>query len=120
MGIVSRTLSRQLLKRATGGRVQKRNRIQALMRLPILLRLGYALLRDERVPRWQRATVLGLLGLIFSPLDLPGDIPVVGQFWDFSLAVTVLEAFLQMAPAPVVNEHITKLKLQNKIPLRAI
>jgi hypothetical protein len=59
-----------------------------------------------------------LVGLIISPLDLPGDIPIVGQVWDFTLAVVVLDAFIQLAPASVVNEHITRLGLANKVPLR--
>jgi uncharacterized membrane protein YkvA (DUF1232 family) len=113
-----RFLAQQMLHRATGGRVSKPNRIQALMRLPILLRIGYALFRDERVPIWQRATVLAVLGLIFSPLDLIGDIPLIGQFWDFTLAVVVLDAFIKWAPAHVVNEHIVRLGLEKKIPLR--
>jgi hypothetical protein len=82
------------------------------------MRLGYALFRDERIPLWQRGGVLGLLALILSPLDLPGDIPVLGQFWNFTLAVTVLEMFIKTAPPYVVNEHITRLGLEKKIPLR--
>lgn len=115
-----RYIGSQILKRVTKGRVQQPNRMQAVMRLPTLLRLGYALFRDERVPLWQRAGVLGLLALVFSPLDLPGDIPVLGQFWDFTLAVTVLDAFIGFAPAHVVNEHIIALGLERKIPLRPL
>lgn len=111
-------LGRELLRRASGGRIQQPNRFQAVMRLPTLMRLGYALIRDERVPNWQRASTLGLLALIFSPLDLPGDIPLVGQFWDFTLSVVVLETFIKMAPADVVNEHIHRLHLERKVQLR--
>jgi uncharacterized membrane protein YkvA (DUF1232 family) len=117
---ISRIVARQLMKRASGGRIQHPNRVQALVRLPTLLRLGYVLFRDARVPMWQRATVVGLIGLIFSPLDIVGDIPVVGQFWDFTLAITVLDWFIQLAPAAVVNEHIVALGLEKKIPLRRV
>ncbi len=120
MGIVGRLIGRQVLNRATKGKIQKPGRMQALMRLPTLLRIGYALIRDERVPIWMRAGVLGLLAVIFSPLDFMGNIPVIGQFWDFTLAVVVLDAFLQWAPAEVVNEHILRLGLQGKIKLREI
>ncbi len=113
-----RFVSGQIVKRATKGKIQQPNKIQALMRLPMLLRLGYALFRDQRVPLWMRGSVLGLLALIFSPLDVIGDIPVVGQFWDFSMAVVVLDAFIQWAPAEVVNEHIRALGLERKINLR--
>jgi uncharacterized membrane protein YkvA (DUF1232 family) len=104
----------------TGGKVTRPGRIQALIRLPSLLRLTVVLMRDRRVPLWQRAAVVGLIALILSPIDAIGDVPVVGQFWDFTLAVTVLEAFIQMAPHEVVNEHITALGLQNKIPFREL
>jgi uncharacterized membrane protein YkvA (DUF1232 family) len=107
-----------LLKRLTGGKVQRPNRIQALLRLPTLLRITVPLMRDSRVPLWQRGAVVGLIVLILSPIDVIGDIPLVGQFWDFTLAVVVLDAFLQMAPAAVVNEHIVALGLEKKIPLR--
>lgn len=109
----------QVAKRATRGRIQP-GRINALMRLPTLLRVGYALLRDERVPLWLRGGVLGMLALIFSPLDLLGDIPIIGQFWDFTLAVVVLEWFIKLAPGHVVNEHITALGLEKKVPLRRV
>lgn len=115
---LGRFVSNSALKRVSGGKLSRAGRIQALMRLPVLLRLGYALLRDSRVPRWQRATLLGLLGLIFSPIDVVGNVPIVGQFWDFTLAVVVLERFLQVAPANVVNEHIRRLGLEKKVPLR--
>ncbi|HEX6509236.1 MAG TPA: hypothetical protein VF221_16535 [Chloroflexota bacterium] len=118
--IFGRMVGRTVLSRVTGGRINKPNKMQALLRLPQLLRLGYALLRDDRVPVWQRASVLGLLGLIFSPVDIPTFIPLVGQFWDFTLSVVVLELFIQNAPARVVNEHILALGLEKKIPLRKV
>lgn len=116
----SRFLGNEVLKRIGGGKFNRPGRIRAIIILPTLLRLSYSLFRDERVPIWQRVTAIGLVGLIFSPLDLPGDIPVIGQFWDFTLAVTVLTLFIQMAPATVVNEHIVRLGLEKKIPLRSV
>jgi uncharacterized membrane protein YkvA (DUF1232 family) len=111
---------RQLLGRVSGGKLSKPGKMQAIMRLPTLLKLGYALMRDSRVPIWQRGAAVGLVGLIFSPVDVVGDIPVVGQFWDFTLAVLVLDTFISMAPAAVVNEHIARLNLGDKIPLRPL
>src|SRR5437660_2024824 len=104
--IFGRMLFGHALRRATGGRV-KPGRMYALIRLPILLRLAYHLFRDERVPLVLRMGTLGALALIFSPFDLVGDIPVIGQFWDFTVSVIVLEWFLKLAPAHVVNEHFT-------------
>jgi uncharacterized membrane protein YkvA (DUF1232 family) len=115
-----RLLGRQALKRVSGGRINQPNKMQALMRLPQLLRLGYALMRDERVPLWQRAATVGAVGLIFSPVDVPSLVPIAGQFWDFTLAVVVLDVFINNAPAHVVNEHIVALGLEKKIPLRKV
>jgi len=115
---VVQELLKRLGRRASGGRYQKPGKAEAMRRLPSLLRLGWALIRDKRIPSWQRSGVVLLLGLIFSPLDAVGNIPVLGQVWDFSLAVVVLDAFLQLAPAHVVNEHIVRLGLQKHIPLR--
>ena len=117
---VRRQVGRQVLKRVGASNFTPMGRMQALSRLPTLLRLGLALIRDARVPRWQKIGVLAFLGLIFSPLDFVGDIPVIGQFWDFTLAVGVLDAFIQRAPAHVVNEHIVHLRLQHKVPLRKL
>ena len=115
-----RILGKQVLNRVSGGRVNKPNKMQAVMRLPQLLRLGYALMRDERVPLWQRGAAVGAIGVIFSPIDVPSIVPVVGQFWDFTLAVVVLDVFINNAPAHVVNEHIVALGLEKKIPLRKV
>lgn len=118
MGVVSRFVGRRLVTQMSGGRIDKPGRVQALIRLPILLRLGYALFRDSRVPLWLRLSVLGTLAFLFSPLDIVGDIPVIGKYWDFTLAVVILDAFILFAPAYVVNEHILKLHLEKRIPLR--
>ncbi len=104
----------QVLRLVTRGRVKKPNKAQALSRLPTLLRLTYALIRDGRVPVWQRGAVLGAVALILSPIDAIGNIPVVGQFWDATLAVVVMDVFIQIAPRDVVDEHIARLGLQGK------
>lgn len=118
--VIRRFVTRRLVNRAVGSKINRPGKVEALRRLPTLARLGYALMRDARVPAWQRAAAVGLVGLIISPLDLPGDVPVLGQIWDFTLAVTVLEAFISHAPASVVNEHIIRLGLESKYPLRTI
>jgi uncharacterized membrane protein YkvA (DUF1232 family) len=115
---IRRFVVNQALKRVSGGKFNRPGRVQALTRLPFLLRLAYPIFRDSRVPLSLRVGVLALLGLIFSPLDFVGDIPIVGQFWDFTLAVVVLEAFLQWAPAEVVNEHVRRLGLESRFTLR--
>lgn len=118
--MIRRFIGRKLINRAFGGKIERPGKFQAMMRLPTLLRLGYGLFRDSRVPVWQRAAAVGLVGLILSPIDIVGDVPVVGQIWDFTLAVVVLEAFINNAPADVVNEHIVRLGLEKKINLRSV
>lgn len=118
--MIRRFIGRKLVDRTLGGKIARPGKLQALIRLPTLLRLGYALMRDPRVPAWQRATAIGLVALILSPIDVVGDIPVLGQIWDFTLAVVVLEAFIQRAPVDVVNEHIIRLGLEKKIPPRSV
>jgi uncharacterized membrane protein YkvA (DUF1232 family) len=118
--MIRRFIGRKLVDRAVGAKVDRPGKIQALRRLPTLLRLGYALMRDSRVPAWQRAGAVALVGLILSPIDVIGDVPVLGQLWDFTLAVVVLEAFINRAPAHVVNEHIVRLGLQKKIQPRSV
>ncbi|PZS04999.1 MAG: hypothetical protein DLM70_07245 [Chloroflexi bacterium] len=92
--------------------------MQALMRLPTLLRLALSLLRDARVPMWQKGSVVAALGLVMAPIDVVNYIPVVGPFWDFTLSVVIFETFINNAPATVVNEHIIALGLEKKFPLR--
>jgi uncharacterized membrane protein YkvA (DUF1232 family) len=117
---MGRMIINQILKGATRGRITRPGRMYALMRLPTLLRLGYALLRDPRVPLWMRVSTVGILGLIFSPVDLVGNFPILGQFWDFTLSVIVLEQFINLAPPDVVNEHIRRLGLEKKVRLRRV
>jgi uncharacterized membrane protein YkvA (DUF1232 family) len=119
MGI-RKALFRQVVGRATGGRITPVTRVQALLRLPVLLRLAYPLFRDQRVPLYLRASVLGLVAFILSPFDLPFDIPIVGQFWGVTMVVLVLEWFIKLAPADVVNEHIEALGLEKRVPKRPV
>lgn len=119
MGI-RKTLFSGLLGRAAGGKIGAAGRVQALLRLPVLLRLAYPLFRDERVPLYLRASVLGFIAFILSPFDLPFDIPVLGQFWGVTLVVLVLEWFIKLAPPHVVNEHIEALGLEKRVPKRPV
>jgi uncharacterized membrane protein YkvA (DUF1232 family) len=94
-------------------------RVKAFMRAPSIARLVWALFQDPRIPIWQKGAVLTSLGLVVSPLDLIQLIPVVGEISDVVLALFILDAFVKLAPADVVNEHITRLGLERRIPLRA-
>jgi len=95
------------------------DRAKAFMRAPSVARLVWALFQDPRVPIWQKAAALSALGIVVSPLDLIQAIPVVGEISDVMLAMFILDGFIRLAPAGVVNDHIGRLGLEGRIPLRA-
>lgn len=94
------------------------DRAKALVRAPSVARLVWELFQDPRVPMWQKGGVLGALAVVVSPLDLIQAIPVVGEVSDLFLALLILDTFIRLAPAEVVNEHIIRLNLQGRLPLR--
>jgi|SRR5579859_6539279 len=73
--------------------------------LPKQGKLAYCLLRDERVPRVRKLALLGVGGLIVSPLDLPAWVPVVGELDVLALGMLALKVFIDTAPEPLVREH---------------
>jgi uncharacterized membrane protein YkvA (DUF1232 family) len=94
------------------------DRVKALLRAPSLLKLVWYLFQDNRVPVWQKGAALSAFLLVVSPLDVIQAIPVIGEASDVMMAMLILDTFVKVAPAEVVNEHITRLNLQGKIPLR--
>ncbi|HMD03518.1 MAG TPA: hypothetical protein VKG44_11195 [Candidatus Baltobacteraceae bacterium] len=57
----------------------------------------FPLMRDSRVPLWLKAATGLLAVLIVSPLDLFGDIPVLGIFDDAALLALLASAFVVLA-----------------------
>jgi uncharacterized membrane protein YkvA (DUF1232 family) len=54
-------------------------------------------MRDARVPQWLKAgTVVGAL-VIISPLDLFGDIPILGILDDVTLLAILATVFVNIA-----------------------
>jgi uncharacterized membrane protein YkvA (DUF1232 family) len=94
-------------------------RLKALIRAPSVARLVWTLFQDPRVPAWQKGTVLSALAIVVSPLDVVELVPVLGELGDIVFALFILDAFIKFAPAAVVNEHIMRLRLQKRIPLRS-
>ncbi len=91
----------------------------ALRLLPMLWRYGqlaFSLLRDPRVPVYAKIALIGGAVLVLSPLDLiPESIPVFGQISDLFFLLAVIQVFLRLIPAPIVDEHIEKLGLQGHV-----
>lgn len=70
------------------------------------LKLTWALMKDRRVPLWQKAIPVLPLLYIFSPLNfLTLSIPLVGQFDDIMLVVLALNLFERLVDQDIVNEY---------------
>ncbi len=72
---------------------------RALLRLP-------ALIRDARVPNRLKITALVLAILIVSPLNILGDIPLLGIVDDAALLALLLNWFVSSAERHLVTETI--------------
>jgi uncharacterized membrane protein YkvA (DUF1232 family) len=55
------------------------------------------LMRDDRVPLWAKFLAILAAVLIVSPIDLLGDIPVLGLFDDAALLLFVVHLFVTFA-----------------------
>ena len=89
-------------------------------RLGMLLRdgkLALRLLRDPRVPIWQKALPLAALLYVLSPIDLAPDfIPVLGQLDDLAVILAAIEGLIRAAPPHVVDEHRAALARRIRTP----
>jgi uncharacterized membrane protein YkvA (DUF1232 family) len=115
-----KVLFRYAVRRAAGRAFNLRalsplERMQLVLRLPSVVRLSYHLFLDDRVPLEAKAVTLGVIGLVLSPIDVPGWVPVIGQLGDALVIVNVLDAFIMAAPRYVVREHIRELGLEGRL-----
>ena len=76
-----------------------------LVEVPRNGKLAYCLLRDDRVPAAPKAALLGALGLIVSPVDLPAWIPVIGELDMLALGILAVKVFVEACPEDLVREH---------------
>jgi uncharacterized membrane protein YkvA (DUF1232 family) len=81
-------------------------------RAPMYGRLIWSLLRDERIPRAQKA-ILGLAaGYLASPIDLvPDFVPVLGALDDLAIAVLAIDIFLEGVPEALLQEKLVELDI---------
>jgi uncharacterized membrane protein YkvA (DUF1232 family) len=83
--------------------------------LPSFARLFLRLLGDSRVSLFAKGLLLGSVIYVFSPLDfLPDIMPLLGQVDDLALLAMGCRMFIQLAPRPVVEEHIARIDSQWK------
>ncbi|MGD1052516.1 MAG: hypothetical protein ABR950_01685 [Candidatus Dormibacteria bacterium] len=74
--------------------------------LPRQIRLAYCLVRDPRVPIAPKAGILAALGLVVTPvIDLPDQIPLVGELDSLAVAMVALRVFIAVCPPEVVAEQ---------------
>ena len=88
---------------------------QLLVDVPKHGKLAYCLLRDERVPAAPKAMLLGALGVIVSPIDLPAWIPVVGELDMVALGILAVETFVEACPENIRREHLAALETKSSI-----
>jgi len=89
-----------------------------IRRLPMYIRLVWALLRDGRVPLQQKLILVGIGAYVVLPIDLiPDFVPVLGQLDDLAVVLLGLDLFIRSAPPDIVEEHLAKIS-QDKDQLR--
>ena len=76
-----------------------------LFEVPRTAKLAYCLMRDDRVPLGPKVAVGAALGIIFSPVDVPAWVPVIGDLDVLALGVLTAKVFVDACPDEVVEEH---------------
>ena len=75
------------------------------------VRLGWALMRDDRVPILYKLIPIAAIAYVLSPIDfIPDVVPILGQLDDVGIFLTALSLFNSLAPADVVAEHIERMR----------
>lgn len=79
---------------------------KAIGALPNLIKLGYRLVRDPRVPAKHKLFLGAALAYVVSPVDvIPDFIPFVGQADDLVLLALALNSMFEAAGEAIVHEH---------------
>ena len=79
---------------------------KAITAVPNLVKLGYRLLRDPRVPTKHKAFLGAALAYIVAPVDLiPDFIPFIGQADDLLILAFALNSIFDAAGEVIVQEH---------------
>jgi uncharacterized membrane protein YkvA (DUF1232 family) len=82
-------------------------------RFPVYVRLGWALVRDSRVPTPARRWLVGAGLYNLSPLDpVPGIIPVLGQLDDYAVLLLAIRKALTACSDAVRREHLERVALE--------
>ncbi len=77
------------------------------------LRLTWRLLRDSRVPIWQKLIPPAALLYVLAPIDfVPDAVLGLGQLDDLSIILLGIWGFIQLCPQNVVQEHLERLSIE--------
>lgn len=82
--------------------------------LPVQGKLAYCLFRDQRVPLRSKVVLVGALGLLLGPIDLPAWVPL-GEMEAIPLALLAVRVFNDTAPRDVVEEQQIALNEQRSV-----
>ncbi len=64
------------------------------------------LYRDARVPVWAKVAAVAAAIFIISPLNILGDIPLLGFFDDAALLAFVVHYFVRFAEGRIANDIV--------------
>lgn len=76
-----------------------------LLEVPAHGKLAYSLLRDPRVPLAPKVALLAALGIVISPIDLPGWVPLMGELDMLALALLAVKVFVDACPEAIVAQQ---------------
>ncbi len=80
------------------------------------LRLTWALLVDNRVPLTLKFIPIIGIAYLLSPIDLVLlFIPVLGLLVDLAVVLMAVTLFNMLAPAEVVAEHLTQMRIRRSV-----
>ncbi|MGH7921692.1 MAG: hypothetical protein ACREQM_17385 [Candidatus Dormibacteraceae bacterium] len=86
-----------------------------LLEAPAQGKLAYCLFRDRRVSLKSKAALVGTLGLLLGPFDLPDWVPLAGQMESIPLALLAVRVFIDLAPENLVREQRAALHEQRSV-----
>ncbi|MBI1886209.1 MAG: DUF1232 domain-containing protein [Chloroflexi bacterium] len=79
--------------------------------------LFWRLFRDNRVSLWAKLVIPGVALYLLFPGDIiPDFIPVLGYLDDLLVIILGLWLFLRLAPRPVFDEHLERIRSELPAP----
>jgi uncharacterized membrane protein YkvA (DUF1232 family) len=84
-------------------------------RVPVYVRLIWALVLDPRIKNSRKVVLLGAAGYLVLGRDLiPDDIPVLGGLDDLAVVVLAVEVFFDGIPDDILEEKLDELAIDRE------